>query len=84
MRLLAGDASQQQQLTRLKSLIAQRVDLSKQSLELQQLGKSTFALQANQINQTRGEIRQTLAQLQAREEQLLEISVRHSQQNIHN
>ncbi len=83
-RQLADDTSQQQQLTRLKYLIAQRIDFSKQSLEFQQLGKSTVALQANQINQTRGEIRQTLAQLQAREEQLLEISVRHSQQNIHN
>ncbi|MFH7024107.1 MAG: ATP-binding protein [Heteroscytonema crispum UTEX LB 1556] len=81
---LADDSSQQQQLMRLKVLISQRVELSKKSLNLQQLGKSTFAIQATRINQTRGEIRQTLAQLQAREEKLLEISVKHSQQNIHN
>ncbi|MBD2357211.1 CHASE3 domain-containing protein [Tolypothrix sp. FACHB-123] len=81
---LAEDPAQQQQLMKLKVLIAQRIELSKQSLNLQQLGDSTFSLQATKINQTRGEIRQTLAQLQAREEQLLEISVKHSQQNIHN
>ncbi len=81
---LANDPAQQQQLMKLKTLIAQRVALYKQSLEIQQLGKSTFALQANQLNQSRSEIRQTLAQLQAREEQLLEISVKNSQQNIHN
>ncbi|BAY30292.1 Chase sensor signal transduction histidine kinase [Nostoc carneum NIES-2107] len=81
---LADDTSQQQQLMKLKVLISQRVELSQQSLKLQELGKSTVALQATKINQTRGEIRQTLAQLQAREEQLLEISVKHSQQNIHN
>ncbi|MDZ8053400.1 MAG: ATP-binding protein [Aulosira sp. ZfuVER01] len=81
---LADDPSQQQQLIKLKALIFQRVEFSQESLNLQQLGKSTVALQATKINQTRGEIRQTLAQLQVREEELLEISVKHSQENIHN
>ncbi len=81
---LAKDSSQQQQLIQLKTLISQRVELYGESLENQKLDQSTFALQANQINQSRDEIRQILTQLQAREEQLLEISVQHSQHNIHN
>ncbi|TBR61661.1 histidine kinase [Westiellopsis prolifica IICB1] len=84
---LANDPSQQQQLTRLKFLIAQRVELSQQSINILQQGKLTFAVQAslvNQSNQNRSEIRETLAQMQTREEQLLEISVRHSQDNIRN
>ncbi|OCQ98796.1 histidine kinase [Nostoc sp. MBR 210] len=84
---LADDPDQQQQLTKLKLLIAQRIELSKQSINLKELGKSTFAVQAplvNQSNQNRNQIRQTLTHMQAREEELLQISVRHSQDNIHN
>ncbi|PMB50825.1 histidine kinase [Fischerella thermalis CCMEE 5201] len=84
---LADDPTQQQQLKRLKFLISQRVELSKQSIELQQQGKSTFALQASVVtrsNQNRSQIRETLTQMQTREEQLLQISVRYSQSNIHN
>ncbi len=84
---LADDSSQEQQLTRLKSLIAQRIELSQQSIEILQQGKSTFVVQAslvNQSNQNRSQIRETLTKMQTREEQLLEISVRHSQDNIRN
>ncbi|RCJ20044.1 histidine kinase [Nostoc sp. ATCC 43529] len=84
---LADDSYQQQQLTKLKFLIHERVELSKQSINLKQLGKSSFAIQApivTQSNQNRSQIRETLTQMQAREEQLLQISVRHSQENIRN
>ncbi|BAZ68625.1 Chase sensor signal transduction histidine kinase [Fischerella sp. NIES-4106] len=84
---LADDPSQEQQMKRLKFLITQRVELSQQSIDILQQGKSTFAVQAslvNQSNQNRSEIRETLTQMQTREEQLLEISVRHSQDNIRN
>ncbi|MEA5603484.1 ATP-binding protein [Nostoc sp. UHCC 0252] len=84
---IADDSYQQQQLTKLKFLIAQRVELSKQSINLKKVGKSSFAIQAplvNQSNQNRGQIRETLTKMQAREEQLLQISVRHSQDNIRN
>ncbi|MBD2299856.1 ATP-binding protein [Nostoc sp. FACHB-190] len=84
---LADDPDQQQQLTKLKLLINQRIELSKQSINLKELGKSTFAVQAhlvNQSNQNRNQIRQTLTHMQTREEELLQISVRHSQDNIHN
>ncbi|MBN3946972.1 MAG: CHASE3 domain-containing protein [Nostoc sp. NMS7] len=84
---LADDSYQQQQITKLKFLIAQRVQLSKQSINLREAGKSSFAIQAplvTQSNQNRNQIRETLTQMQAREEQLLQISVRHSQENIRN
>ncbi|MFS0515982.1 ATP-binding protein [Nostoc sp. UIC 10607] len=84
---IADDSYQQQQLTKLKFLIAQRVELSKQSINLKEEGKSTFAIQAplvNKSNQNRNQVRETLTQMQAREEQLLQISVRHSQDNIRN
>ncbi len=84
---LAEDSYQQRQLTKLKFLITQRVELSKQSINLKEAGKSSFAIQApliNQGNQNRNQIRETLTEMQAREEQLLQISVRHSQDNISN
>lgn len=84
---LADDPYQQQQLTKLKFLIAQRIELSKQSINLKVVGKSSFAVQAplvNQSNQNRNLIRQIFTEMQAREEELLQISVRHSQNNIHN
>ncbi len=84
---LADDPYQQQKLTKLKILIAERIELSKQSINLKEVGKSTFAIQAPlvaQSNQNRTEIRTTLSEMQAREEQLLQILVRHSQENIRN
>ncbi|MGJ5629666.1 sensor histidine kinase [Nostoc sp. CALU 1950] len=84
---LADDSSQQQQLTKLKFFITQRVKLSKQSINLKKTGKSSFAIQAPLIiqgNQNRNQIREILTQMQAREEQLLQISVRDSQDNIRN
>ncbi|MBD2728391.1 CHASE3 domain-containing protein [Nostoc sp. FACHB-892] len=86
-RQIADDSYQQQRLTKLKLLFTQRVELSKQSINLKEAGKSSFAIQAplvNQSNQNRGQIRELLTQMQAREEHLLEISVRHSQDNIRN
>ncbi|MBD2534817.1 CHASE3 domain-containing protein [Nostoc flagelliforme FACHB-838] len=84
---IADDSYQQQRLTKLKLLIAQRVELSKQSINLKEAGKSSFAIQAplvNQSNQNRNQIRELLTQMQTREEHLLQISVRHSQDNIRN
>lgn len=84
---VADDYYQQQQLTKLKSLITQRVELSKESINLKKSGKSSFAIQAPLVtksNQNRGQIRETLTQMQAREEHLLQISVKHSQDNIRN
>ncbi|ODG98579.1 histidine kinase [Nostoc sp. KVJ20] len=84
---IADDSSQQQQLTKLKFFITQRVELSKQSINLKETGKSSFAIQAPLIiqgNQNRNQIREILTQMQAREEQLLQISVRDSQDNIRN
>ncbi|MFN6515183.1 MAG: ATP-binding protein [Nostoc sp. CreGUA01] len=84
---LADDPYQQQKLTKLKILIAERIELSKQSINLKEVGKSTFAIQAPLVaksNQNRAEIRTTLSEMQAREEQLLQILVRHSQENIRN
>ncbi|WP_193200352.1 ATP-binding protein [Nostoc sp. MG11] len=84
---LADDSYQQQQLMKLKFLIAQRIELSKQSINLKEVGKSSFAIQAplvTQSNQNRSQIREILTRMQTREEQLLQISVRHSQENIRN
>ncbi|MEH2347247.1 MAG: ATP-binding protein [Nostoc sp.] len=84
---LADDSYQQQQLTKLKSLIIQRIELSKESINLKKLGKSSFAVQAPLVtksNENRSQIRETLTKMQAREEHLLQISVRHSQDNIRN
>jgi len=84
---VAEDTYQQQHLTKLKLLILQRIELSKKSIVLKQVGKSSFAIQAPilaQSNQNRSQIRETLTQMQAREQQLLQILVRHSQDNIHN
>jgi len=84
---IADDSYQQQRLTKLKLIIAQRVELSKQSITLKEAGKSSFAIQAplvNQSNQNRNQIRELLTQMQTREEHLLQISVRHSQDNLRN
>ncbi|MEH1942108.1 MAG: ATP-binding protein [Nostoc sp.] len=84
---LADDSSQQQQLTKLKSLIAERERLSELSIKLYQAGKSTFAVQSSlieQINQSRSEIRQSLTLMETREQDLLQIWVRKSQYNIRN
>ncbi len=84
---LADDSLQQQQMTKLKLLITQRYKLSKQSIDLKNAGKSSFAMQENLVNlsnQNRSQIRDYITQMQIREEQLLEILVRYSQNNIHN
>ncbi|MEH1965259.1 sensor histidine kinase [Nostoc sp.] len=84
---LADDSLQQQQLTKLKLLIAQRTKLSKQSINLKNTGKSSFNIQetlVNISNQNRSQIRDNISQMQMREEKLLEISVKYSQNNIHN
>ncbi|MBD0385462.1 MAG: CHASE3 domain-containing protein [Nostoc sp. C3-bin3] len=84
---IADDSYQQQRLTKLRLLIAQRVELSKRSINLKETGKSSFTIQAplvNQSNQNRNQILEILTQMQAREENLLQISVRHSQDNIRN
>ncbi|MHC5861287.1 sensor histidine kinase [Nostoc sp.] len=84
---LADESLQQQQLMKLKFLITQRLNLSKQSIHLKDAGKSTFHIQETLVtrsNQNRSEIRETISQMQTREEQLLEISVKSSQNNVHN
>jgi signal transduction histidine kinase len=84
---LVDDPYQQQRLRELKSLMAQRVELSKKSINLKQIGKSSYSVQSpllTQSHQNRTQIRKILTQMQAREEELLQISVKHSQENIHN
>jgi signal transduction histidine kinase len=80
-QLLSDDSSQQQRLSRLEALIAQRVALYRQSTELYRENKSPSAqaFLITQIKQNKREIRQVVTEMQAKEEQLLEEQVNQSQ-----
>ncbi|MBO3458366.1 ATP-binding protein [Aetokthonos hydrillicola Thurmond2011] len=84
---VADNYSQQQLLIKLKSLIVQRGELSRQFLDLYQSGQLSLTLQGSliqKINHNRSEIGKTLARMENREQDLLQIWVRKSQYSIRN
>ncbi|MBW4644288.1 MAG: CHASE3 domain-containing protein [Goleter apudmare HA4340-LM2] len=84
---LGNDSYQQQQLKKLKFLITERNKLSNKSINLKKLVNSTLTVQDSlvpQSNKNRSQIREILTHMQEREKQLLEISVRQSQDNFQN
>lgn len=84
---LANNFNQQQKLLILESLIAQRLALFEQSLDLYKQGKSTISAQTSLVNQNNNlqyKIRNIIAQMQSEEEQLLKQQVSNSKASIRN
>ncbi len=82
---LANSPSQQQRLLTLESLIAQRLALFEQSINLYKQGKSTISAQTALVaknNKLQYEIRQSITQMQSEEEQLLEQRISKSKASI--
>jgi CHASE3 domain sensor protein len=80
-----ADSDQQQRLLRLDSLIKQHIALLKQSIDLYQsnsIVNSTQAVLSTQSKRKWDEIQQALAQMESREEQLLERWVKQYQISI--
>lgn len=84
--LIATNPNQQQKLVILESLIAQKLVLFKQSIDLYKSGTSTISAQATlaaQSQTNRDEIRSLIAQMQREEQQLLQLWVGQSQSSLH-
>jgi CHASE3 domain sensor protein len=84
---LANSPSQQQRLLILESLIAQRLALFEQSINLYKQGKSTISAQTYLVaknNNLQYEIRKIITQMQSEEEQVLEQRVSKSKASIRN
>lgn len=84
--LIATNPNQQQKLASLESLIAQKLALFKQSIDLYKSGTSTISAQATlaaQSQTNRDEIRSLIAQMQREEQQLLQLWVGQSQSSLH-
>lgn len=81
---IAKEPNQQQRLVTLKSLINQRLALSKRSIDLYEKAEMTLPQAAfiAQINRNRNQIRQVIAQIQTQEEQSLQQQVNQSQSSI--
>ncbi|BAZ09068.1 Chase sensor signal transduction histidine kinase [Calothrix sp. NIES-4071] len=83
--LFVDNSNQKQRLTTLKSLLAQRVVISEQTIKLYRKNPS---LQRNQNkfvtdnNHNRSEIQQLIEQMQSQEKQALDVWVKQSQSNI--
>ncbi|MBD2465495.1 CHASE3 domain-containing protein [Oscillatoria sp. FACHB-1407] len=84
-KLTANDATQQQQLTILKALIAQRLILAQQSIQLHQQDPLARSAQTNRMiasTRNRQEIQKLVSAMQEQEEQTLERWVKQSQASI--
>lgn len=85
-QLIGYNPNQQRQLLILESLIAQRLALFKQSIDLVHKSKSAISYQDtvfSQSNSKGDEIRKIIAQMQSEEEQLLKIRIGQSQSSIY-
>jgi len=86
-QLLVNSPSQQQRLLTLESLIAQRLALFEQSINLYKQGKSTISAQTSLVaknNNLQYEIRKIITQMQSEEEQVLEQRISNSKASIRN
>ena len=84
---LVNSPSQQQRLLTLESLIAQRLALFEQSINLYKQGKSTISAQTSLVaknNKLQYEIRKIITQMQSEEEQVVEQRISNSKASIRN
>lgn len=84
-QLTSANPSQQQRLTILESLLAQRLALFKQTIDLYQESQSVISAQGPLVAQSKKnqrDLQQLIAQMQSQEEQLLEMWVGQSHAGI--
>ncbi|MBW4600484.1 MAG: CHASE3 domain-containing protein [Calothrix sp. FI2-JRJ7] len=84
-KLFADDSNQKQRLITLESLLAQRLVISNQTIQLYRKNPSLQKKQAQLVadnNRNRNEIQQLIEQMQSQEEQALDVWVKQSQSNV--